>query len=402
MSRLKDLPNELYLELLYQCHPRELLTLITASSSIFRVFQRYRPLILNCLTKRLSVVPRPREVETVAYLRLLGNKYKSAKEYEVRCVEILWDLLPEPVAYFNFVTDWPSDLLTLAVWTDICTELDALTEQVRKATWDSMVQRVSTCTPIDNSLPAPAKLGLEETWEVQTGLVSHELYSRLFYHSYHSIHVDQMQCREEFEFRRGKNFLAAMQFAYDIHRNSLRETLSFPGKVFLNSMSLPELLRASSLEKAAFIRYLTSFGIQFAHKISLASPGERREMILSKFGVFAAVTKSIDNSKDGSWTMYNTRICFPQPRSYDYPCYFEQIDWRTPTWSRWSASGHAFHKHRYLWYIGPWFQDWGRGDSPSIEWWEDIHEWENNRWLTREYEEWMRNQNGKQNGKLPW
>ncbi|KAK8123223.1 hypothetical protein PG984_011893 [Apiospora sp. TS-2023a] len=389
MARLKDLPNELYLALLYQCHPREILTLITASSSIFRVFQRYSPLILNCLTKRLSVGPRPFELEIVAYLRHLGNKYKSAEEYESRCREKMRYLLP----YFRvfFIKQWPSNLPKLAVLTDICTELDALTERIRKDHLGLLVERVSR-TPSDNFLPVPAQLGMEETWMVQTGLLSYELYSRFFYHGDDSLHADGPRLQWQLEMTDTANFLPALKFIYNIHRNTLDE------------MALQELQKTHPSEKAAFLRYLTSFGIHFAHKVNFSSSWERREMILLKFSMFRTLTKSLATYTTGSFVTQDTRISFPLPDPYDdmddfryceLPyAYDDLIDWPDDDTRVRFPLVHRIYRRSYPWKIGPWFPTWGRGGPSPSEWWEDIHEWENNRWLTREYKEWMRDQNG--------
>lgn len=154
MASFKYFPNELCLEFFYLCHPRDLLALIKASSSIFRVFQWHRR----------------------------------------RCV--------------------------------------------------------------------------------QTGLVSYDLYCRLFYHGDDFLYPDEPLYPSEFQRGRAANFLPAIQFVYGMHWHSLQEVLSStlsPGNSLLNDTALPNLRRAYTSEKAAFLYYLTSFGIQFALKVRLWS-----------------------------------------------------------------------------------------------------------------------------------
>ncbi|KAK6859370.1 hypothetical protein PG995_003006 [Apiospora arundinis] len=133
MAGLEDLPNELLLELLYQCHPRAALALVTASPPVFRVFRWQRSNIIHLYQQRLSVVPQPTEVRSIAYIRLMEAQCDSTNEFEER-VRYNWRLAVSSAANLShnyFIEDWPSDLPMLAVMADICSEVDFLVEKLK-------------------------------------------------------------------------------------------------------------------------------------------------------------------------------------------------------------------------------------------------------------------------------
>lgn len=166
MARLKDLPNELYLELMYQCHPRDLLALIMASSSVFRVFQWHRNPVINQLVLDLSAVPWPIEACAIARLRHLEKKCKPTAEYRCR-VGLEFPALTDIST--SFIKVWPSNLSMLAMLADICDEDDLLVEKVRAEHWDTMVSqaREPRWTLGCHTEPVPSQLGIEEHYLIR-------------------------------------------------------------------------------------------------------------------------------------------------------------------------------------------------------------------------------------------
>ncbi|KAK8074421.1 hypothetical protein PG997_009084 [Apiospora hydei] len=389
MAELKDLPNEIYMEILCLCHSREILALIAASPSVFRTFQRHRSTIIKRLTRKLAVVPRPLEALAIADLRLMESKCKSTIAYE-QYIQLRWDHL-KPTMPYSFINEWPSDLPTLAVLADIFNDVDLLTEKIRKQHWEAMVKR---------------NLGIEETWYVQTGLLGYELYCRLFYHGIHTLHPDSSQYRHEFEQRRATNFFPAIQFVYNIYCNNLLGLLNderpestftrdkepvqsppfghHPQQVCHKAQAVSahtesSLHWISPDEKAEFLRYLSSLGIQFATKVSHCTPLEKKGLIRSELSAFSRDAK---RRVGGSFYEECPRHYFPQPDFFfDALGYIEK--WKP------LVSGHDVYRYRYPWAMGPWFQDWDiTGPTPTV-WWESIRQWESDRSLTREYQRWM-------------
>ncbi|KAK8008089.1 hypothetical protein PG991_010640 [Apiospora marii] len=410
MAILQDFPNELFLEILCLCHPRDLLALITASPSIFRVFQRYRPTILKRLTTSLSVIPRPTETLSVAYLRILGQNCQGTQEYKRCSKRRMHELAPKLEAHF--ITDWPSDLPTLAALTDICAEVDLFAEHIRKAHWGFMTARAND--PIEDptyrALPVPTEMGIEENWCVRSGLISYELVCRLFYHGdgflypkgpFHSDPFEFTRAEDyspsfesEFHLARAANFMPAVQFVCRIHQKGLLDLLrctSPPQNSLLPNTLLPNLRRSCSEEKSAFLRYLTSFGLQFAQEVRLCSTAERRDMILFKYSSFR---RTLHKMVARPWIERNSRITFPQPTSYKHSgddswLSFDGDDWFGAKWNR-SVRSHPVYGPDRPWSMGPWFQKQGHGGPSKTDWWENVRRWEKDRYLTRDYAEWMR------------
>ncbi|KAK8043300.1 hypothetical protein PG993_005730 [Apiospora rasikravindrae] len=395
MARLNDLPNELYLELLCQCHPRDVHALARASPPIFRVFQWHRLNIINRLIRRLFVAPRPAAILSVAHLRLLGTRCKSTKEYEQR-VRFNFDQFTDLGG--ELAKKWPSDLPTLAILADLCVELDLLTEKIRNEHWLAMLERATAARRNlgSKTVPLPTHLGAEEAWLVQSGLLLYELYCRLFYHGSHTLHLDTPRFRERFRWRKD-NFLPAIQFVYDIHWTSLLQVLNdesprgtFPSYIeppppghtlhqVQNNSQISDLHWIPPDEKAKFLRYLSSFGTQFATKVSQCPPSETKTLILSKFSDF----RKLDAA--------HPRHYFPQPECEPVLDYLGKV-----SEERWNqrVTEHRVYSKRYKWYIGPWFQDWSVGLISQEEWWDNVCHWEQFRSLADEHESWMQHRYG--------
>ncbi|KAK8008032.1 hypothetical protein PG991_010583 [Apiospora marii] len=412
MAKFQDLPTELYLEILHQCHPRDLLTLITASPTIFRLFQWQRSSIIRRLIKRLfAAVPRPPEALSVARLRLLGDRCKSTQEYE-KSVRIRFEHLTEPKwgRAYTYVEEWPSDLPTLAVLADICSELDLLTEKVRVEHWDDMILRAEsanhTCQSLGRQIvPPPQSLGAE-TFFVQSALLHYELYCRLYYHGADTLHLDSREYRKRYQYRPfSAHFLPAVQFVYNIHWNSLLELLSHgrPGGTFAHTLpgiqdeATPRVVPTESAlhwlllsEKAKFLRYLTSFGIQLAAKVSQSSPPQRKSLIESTFSEFNKLATC------------RPRHCFPQPDPYQTDrgrYYWETVQAEFALDERWQqrAAEDDVYRTRREWCMGPWFDKCGPPSELDDLWkWRDsVWRFEQMRDLADRHDRHMQNKYGK-------
>ncbi|KAK8071554.1 hypothetical protein PG996_004902 [Apiospora saccharicola] len=409
MAGFKDLPNELYLEILQQCHPRDLLNLITASPALYRLFQWQRSRIMCSFICKLSVIPRPSEALSIAQLRLLESRCQSTQQYE-QTVRFEFDRLTQfPKSGREYIEEWPSDLPTLFVLADICHELDLLTEKVRLERWDDMMLKAKREYRTHRSLgretvPLPKKLGHEETFSVQRGLLQYELYCRLYYHGAHTLHIDSRECRKKYNYfpKRG-NFFSAIQFVHNMHRDNLLELLSHdrPAGTRKHQAELRRRMEATKSglfwiprsEKAKFLRYLTSFGIRFATKVSQCSPPERKRLIHSEFSEF--------DKRQGIRKWLRPRHCFPQPDPHQikhWRFFWDNVQFK------YALDDHEVYQKRQEWGMGPWFRKSGpptledepwEYHMPDSEWWRRVCVFEKTRFLTSKYEAFLQGRYGK-------
>ncbi|KAK6821358.1 hypothetical protein PG990_013380 [Apiospora arundinis] len=272
MAGLEDLPNELLLELLYQCHPRAALALVTALPPVFRAFRWQRSNIIHLYQQRLSVV-------------LMEAQCDSTDEFEER-VRYNWRLAVSSAANLShnyFIEDWPSDLPMLAVMADICSEVDFLVEKVRLKHWDAMLKRVNTLRSSSSyaTVPRPEGFGPTESWLVQVGLLYYERYCPMHYHETRILPPDMEKTR----FWPHTNFFTSIRFVCNIHWNILLDVLDneplrriFPhtqqarddAQEMIDDERCMRLISIFSKEKTQFLRYLCSFGIHFASVVGKA------------------------------------------------------------------------------------------------------------------------------------
>ncbi|KAK8009149.1 hypothetical protein PG991_011700 [Apiospora marii] len=421
MARLKDLPNELYLELMYQCRPQDLLALVTASSHVFRVFQRYRNSVVRQIRLHLSPVPRPPEACAIARLRLLEKQCKSTDEYEHR-VRLAFSELTDSSP--GFIRAWPSNLTMLATLGDVCDEVDVLVEKVRAERWGAMVSHARA--PFWNlgyeTEPVPSQLGMEEHYVLQEGFLGYELYCRLFYHGSRALHIGtwneprgsqtqygypQSQL-ETLRFANVPNFFPAIQYVHSMHRGNLFELLGehwpLEADLELSDMeSTPTLLHSPlredhqppmddsharlsdfNFDAEKFMRYLTSLGMQFAAELSQSPCPTRESLILSKLRDFATLGDGIRHPRHD----------FPQ----DHESPYVDNEWLEER----HVEDHDVYQVRQDLYIGPWFQNWHRmvmysevRESP----WDIIRRFDRNRSVTCAHKKWREDQLG---GRSRW
>ncbi|KAK7914170.1 hypothetical protein PG985_011873 [Apiospora marii] len=412
MARFKDLPNELYLELMYQCRPRDLLALVTASSHVFRVFQWYRNPIVRQISLRFSPVPRPPEACAIARLRLLEKQCKSTAEYEHR-VRLAFSELTDSSP--GFITAWPSSLAMLATLDDVCDEVDLLVEKVRTKRWGAMVSqaRAPHWKWGYKTEPVPSQLGMEEHYMLQEGFHGYELYCRLFYHGNRALQIDipneprGSQRRhgyphtqlEKLRFANLSNFFPAIQYVHRMYRSTLLELSGeqWPEEADLELYYVeitPTLQRVYHeppmgvaherlcdflFDQEQFLRYLTSFGMQFAAELSQSPCPTRESLILSKLRDFATLGDGIRHPRHD----------FPQ----DHESPYVDNEWLEER----HVEDHDVYQVRQDLYIGPWFQNWHRmvmysevRESP----WDIIRRFDRNRSVTCAHKKWREDQLG--------
>ncbi|KAK7985851.1 hypothetical protein PG988_003473 [Apiospora saccharicola] len=283
----------------------------------------------------------------------------------------------------EYIEEWPSDLPTLFVLADICHELDLLTEKVRLERWDDMMLKAKREYRTHRSLgretvPLPKKLGHEETFSVQRGLLQYELYCRLYYHGAHTLHIDSRECRKKYNYvpKRG-NFFSAIQPSYVGGWGATKSGL----------FCIPRS------EKAKFLRYLTSFGIRFATKVSQFSPPERKRLIHSEF--------SESDKRQGIRKWLRPRHCFPQPDPHQikhWRFFWDNVQFK------YALDDHEVYQKRQEWGMGPWFRKSGpptpeddpwEYHMPDSEWWRRVCVFEKTRFLTSKYEAFLQGKCGK-------
>ena len=321
----------------------------------------------------------------------------------------------------EYVEEWPSDIPTLAVLADICSELDLLTDKVRMEHWDDVMRRAQSCHRTYRSLgrenvPLPKTLGAEETFSVQSGLIRYEHYCRLYCHGADTLHIDSQACRQNYHYRLTiGNTLPALQFVHNLHWNNLLELLGHerPGGTFGHSSPCVEgeaKPRANPAEsplhwlppcqKAIFLRYLTSFGIHFATQVSHCSQLKRKRLMEAKFAV-------LDDLTIYKWR--RLRHCFPQPDPYEIDNEarpLSDVEAKLALDERWEqrAKFDSVYTGRHEWDLGPWFWKtgpstglWNSGGFYTSEarwWWDRVCRFEESRSLARTYKTFMQGKYG--------
>ncbi|KAK9784995.1 hypothetical protein AB5N19_09919 [Seiridium cardinale] len=187
MTHICNLPPELQLMMLDRCGPSGILSLISASSTYFRVFQSYRHGVIKAIIKKMNARSRPSFALIIADIRLRVAKLQSSEPIEIaRALNPILVGLPS-IHYTGCIGehDWPQHLVILAALGELFSEVDIVIQEQASDNFRETMKRNTTATSDGltegyKTVPPSVELTNFEHRNMQDSYLAFELHFQLF------------------------------------------------------------------------------------------------------------------------------------------------------------------------------------------------------------------------------